>query len=234
MVPNQSSGQQYNQYQYNDQSAVQYQQPGGVQYQGQGYQQQGYPQQYYPQQQPYQAYGQPVAQQAYYPPKPAPIQPNPLKKFLPVIIICGILLVALVAIGIVFNPSNATGGKGNVIFKNFKINYNKVSSGYLSYLDTISVVGNVTNTGTKDIQFSKVKFICTGAFLVHAYSSTLEYDVLVFNDTVLSPGETAAFSSQLGKVTDSVPADQMSSPFGVYEGNNLGGAFSINVGPYYK
>ena len=229
MTWDQPQGQQ--QYPYNYQGSPQYQQPVTGQYPQQGYPPQGYPQQYYPQQQPY---GQPGQQQVYYPPKPGPPPPNPLMKFLPGIICCVILFIALIGIVLVSPPSTKESGPGNIRFINTKVNYYKKTVSYYSVLDTIAVTGNVTNIGKKDIKFSNIKFSCNGAFLTNAYFSTLEADVLYFDDTILSPNETVPFKSSLGTVTSTVATDQTTSPFYVLEGNKVSVSLTINVGPFYK
>ena len=217
---------------YQDQTQVQYynqnQQPYTNQYSNQNTPMQGDPQKYPYQQLTYSQH-QNYPQQPSNGPRPKIHQQDKLWLIF-IGIICGSILLAAIGGSLINNAKNPMTGKARIV--NFKINYNLKPVGSLQQLDTITIYGNVSNTGSKDINLINIKLRCQGEFLTNYYASNLDLDAINPGDHILSPGETVPFYSNLGTVKDKTSSTQ--AWFEVYDGENYGNSWSVDVSLYYK
>jgi hypothetical protein len=213
-----------NQTQYNSQN----QQPYPNQYSNQNIPAQGYNQQYPYQQQAYSQY-QNYPQQTSYAPRPKIQQQNKLWVIF-MAIVCGSILLVAIAASLANNQANPMTGKAKI--QNFKVYYNLKPAGTLQTLDSITVYGNVSNTGSKDIKLNNINLRCDGDFLTNPYASNLDHDAIDPGDHILKSGETVAFHSNLGTVRDKTSSTQ--DWFEIYDGQNYGNSWPIDVSPYYK
>ena len=227
MTWGQPQGQQQGQYPTYDPRPAQYQPVYNNQYVGSGQP----PQTYYhppPYQNIYQPSPQP-GQQVYTAPVTVPPKKNTTTF---VLIFVVIIIVIIAAVGAALIRPQTT-GPAHVQSSDAKVHFIMSDPIYgISILVKITVTGNITNIGTKDIKYSNVKLKCDGSFLDKSYSSTLETDATSLGDELISPGERVPFYSDLGGTKTQVSSTKDS--FEILEGIVVGSSVTVDVGPYYR